>query len=118
MEVKTLLGEFHLNKLGGLSMVQTRLSDPVTRWIHRMTGIDEPALHSMTFARYAGNALPHLPVHPWTDTAMDIPHPRLTRLALVALVDLCRLTVLLTNQRHRRAPGPRQARRARRSRSP
>lgn len=68
-ELKPLLREFHVRKLGTLSMAEIRLSEPVARRIARLTGVSVPALHAMTLARYAGNALPHLPLNPWVDGA-------------------------------------------------
>ncbi|MER5911891.1 TniQ family protein [Streptomyces sp. NPDC001982] len=68
-ELKTLLREFHVRKLGTLSMAEIRLSEPVARRIAKLTGVDVPDLHAMTLARYAGNALPHLPLSPWVDGA-------------------------------------------------
>ncbi|MFJ9865400.1 TniQ family protein [Streptomyces sp. NPDC101165] len=68
-ELKTLLREFHVRKLGTLSMAEIRLSEPVARRIAKLTGVDESTLHAMTLARYAGNALPHLPLTPWVDGA-------------------------------------------------
>lgn len=59
--VKQLLREFHLHKLGTLAIGQTRLPTPAILRICRLTGVGEPALHAMTLARFAGNALPHLP---------------------------------------------------------
>ncbi|MFF7041969.1 TniQ family protein [Streptomyces massasporeus] len=61
-EMKPLLRELHLDRLGGLTAAETRLSDPVVRQMEKLTGIDAERLHAMTFARYAGNALPHLPL--------------------------------------------------------
>jgi len=61
-EMKPLLRELHLDRLGGLTAAETRLSDPVVRRMEKLTGIDAERLHAMTLARYAGNALPHLPL--------------------------------------------------------
>ncbi|MEW2082178.1 TniQ family protein [Streptomyces sp. NPDC005283] len=69
METSVLLREFQLNRDGALSMAQTRLSPQAARRLHRRTGVEEPRLHQVTLACYAGNALPHLPVSPWTDSA-------------------------------------------------
>lgn len=68
-EAVALLREFQLNRDGALSMAQTRLRPEAARRLHRRTGVEEGRLHQMTLARYAGNALPHLPVSPWTDYA-------------------------------------------------
>ncbi|MFH8771097.1 TniQ family protein [Streptomyces sp. NPDC017958] len=68
-ELKALLRAFRVRELGTLSMAEIRLSDPVARRIAKLTGIDVPVLHGMTLARYAGNALPHLPLNPWMDSA-------------------------------------------------
>lgn len=61
-EMKLLLRELHLDRLGGLSAAEMRLSDPVVRRMEKLTGLDAERLHAMTLARYAGNALPHLPM--------------------------------------------------------
>lgn len=68
-ELKALLREFHVRRLGTLSMAEIRLSEPVARRIAKLTGVDLPDLHAMTLARYAGNALPHLPPDPWVNGA-------------------------------------------------
>lgn len=65
VEPAALARELHLHRDGALSMAQMRLSEQVVRRLHRKTGVDEAALHQMTLARYAGNALPHLPLAPW-----------------------------------------------------
>ncbi|WTN41930.1 TniQ family protein [Streptomyces sp. NBC_00631] len=61
-EMKPLLRELHLDRVGGLSGAEMRLSDPVVRRMEKLTGIDAERLHATTLARYAGNALPHLPM--------------------------------------------------------
>ncbi|MBA4861136.1 TniQ family protein [Streptomyces sp. PSKA54] len=62
LDIKPLLRELHLDRLGGLSGAEMRLSDPVVRRMEKLTGVDAERLHAMTLARYAGNALPHLPL--------------------------------------------------------
>ncbi|WP_406406583.1 TniQ family protein [Streptomyces sp. NBC_01643] len=69
VETTTLLRDLHLHRDGALSMAQARLSEPVARRVRRRTGVDEAVLHEMTLSRYSGNALPHLPLTPWTDSA-------------------------------------------------
>ncbi|QKV93743.1 TniQ family protein [Streptomyces sp. NA02950] len=69
VETRALLREFQLSRDGALTMAQTRLSEQSVRRLSRKTGISEAVLHGMTLARYAGNALPHLPVSPWVDGA-------------------------------------------------
>ncbi|WP_406838054.1 TniQ family protein [Streptomyces sp. AHU1] len=61
LEMKALLRELHLDRLGGLSGAEMRISGPVVQRMEELTGIDAGRLHAMTLARYAGNALPHLP---------------------------------------------------------
>ena len=65
-EMKSLLRELHLDRLGGLSASEIWLSDPVVQRMEKLTGIEAERLHALTLARYAGNALPHLP-HPSAD---------------------------------------------------
>jgi len=61
-EMKPLLRELHLDRLGGIAGSEMRLSDPVVRRMEKLTGVGAERLHAMTLARYAGNALPHLPL--------------------------------------------------------
>ncbi|MEW2518627.1 TniQ family protein [Actinacidiphila alni] len=67
LEIDSVLRDVRLATGGALSMAQTRLSDSVARALGRKTGVEPSALHGMTLARYAGNAVPHLPPRPWTD---------------------------------------------------
>ncbi|MFG3304676.1 TniQ family protein [Streptomyces wuyuanensis] len=60
-EMQPLLRELHLDRMGGLSGAEMRPPDPMARRLEKLTGIDTERLHAMTLARYAGNALPHLP---------------------------------------------------------
>src|SRR5689334_9169268 len=48
LEMKVLLRELHLDRLGGLSGAEMRISSPVVRRMEEMTGIDAGHLHAMT----------------------------------------------------------------------
>ncbi|MDH6431535.1 hypothetical protein M2158_010009 [Streptomyces sp. SAI-144] len=43
-EMRPLLRELHLDRLGGLAGAETRLSDPVVRRMEKLTGIDAERL--------------------------------------------------------------------------
>ncbi|MGW6893533.1 TniQ family protein [Streptomyces chartreusis] len=64
VKMRPLLRELHLDRLGGVSAAEMRLPDPAARRMEKLTGVDTERLHAMTLARYAGNALPHLPLLP------------------------------------------------------
>lgn len=48
--MKPLLRELHLDRVGGLSGAELRLSDPVVRRMEKLTGIDAERLRAMTLA--------------------------------------------------------------------
>lgn len=68
MEITALLRDLRLTTDGSLVLAQTRLPAATARRLSNRTGLDEAVLNGMTLARYAGNALPHLPLSPQSDS--------------------------------------------------
>lgn len=67
VEISAFLRDLRLSADGALPRAQTRLATKTVRRLSNETETSEEGLHGMTLARYAGNALPHMPPLPWTD---------------------------------------------------